>query len=118
MIDNKKTAASGENASDGTTKNGINIIAHALNKGKCAVYLKRDGWITMPQMPGKEGNYEVVRWLPRQDGDVHLYVDVTSVVKTLNGLSFSKLWNCTICWRPTPEIKDWMVEQAREEAKC
>ena len=116
MIDNKKTAASGANASDGTTKNGINIIAHELNKGKTAVYLKRDGWTIMPQLPTETGQYLQIR---RGEGG-HLYYWPATWIA--GGLLRDVEWvdrpqyQITIkAWQRLPEMPEWMKE---EEAKC
>ena len=116
----KKDVAGTANASDNYQENvghnltPINIIAHELNKGKSAVYLKRDGWTMMPQLPEEEGEYLLLYRM--EDGRVMRMT--SSVWRWTNAdgkLDFAPAWDEAIAWRPLPEIPAWAEEVAAEE---
>ena len=60
MINEKNSAACAENTSDTNMNEAMNIITRAIEEGKNAVYIKRDGWTLAPQLPREEGQYTLL----------------------------------------------------------
>lgn len=113
----KKDAAGTANASDMIGKNATkDIIAHALNKGKCAVYLKRDGWYMMPQLPEAEGEFVLLVSSKSEKYGIQVHKAPTYVWRRIDGSwNYSDIWKKAIAWKPEEPIPDWAPEVAAEE---
>ena len=91
-----------------------NIIAQAIRQGKDAVYLKRDGWTMMPQLPTEEGEYLQIR---RGEYGFHYW----PVRWWKNGCLKEVEWTDSpeyaikiIAWRRLPDMPEWIEEEAAE----
>ena len=116
MDDKKRDAAEAGTICDtidmGTTKN---IIAQVIREGKDAVYLKRDGWTMMPQLPTESGDYLQIR-----RANIYYYWPATWLV---DGLLKNIEWEDRaatdkygamhiIAWKKLPDIPEWAKEEA------
>ena len=117
MEDKKRDAAEVGTICDTKPNETINIIAHELNKGKCAVYLRRDGWTMMPQLPTETGHYLQIR----RGESGHLYYWPATWIA--GGLLRDVEWvdrpqyQITIkAWQKLPDIPEWMKEEAEADA--
>lgn len=115
MEDKKRDAAEVGTICDTKPNESINIIAHELNKGKTAVYLKRDGWTMMPQLPTESGEYLVLTWTHYKDR-AWVFMTILTVYNYPDRLQFGPTWDRVVAWRKVPKIPKWAQKLADEQA--
>ena len=111
MEDKKRGAAEVGTICDTIPNESKNIIAHELAKGKSAVYLKRDGWTMMPQLPEADGEYLLLYHVKK------LVCFYTTRVFSLGGkFYYDPTWDKAIAWQRI-NVPEWAQEIADEEAE-
>jgi len=118
MEDKKRGAAEAETICDTKSNETINIIAHELNKGKTAVFLKRDGWTMMPQLPTETGKYLQIR---QREETVYYWLTTWIEGGLFKDIDWEDLTDADqygemhiIAWRKLPEIPEWAKEEVED----
>lgn len=91
-----------------------NIIAQAIREGKDAVYLKRDGWTMMPQLPTETGKYLQLR---QREETVYYWLSTWIEGGLFRDIDWEDLTDADeygrmhiIAWQKLPNIPKWAQE--------